>query len=220
MSARRRLGYRRWLAPVLLLLLLLSAGVAWNFSHVPKSNMPGPETAPVDVLLVLGTPAELDGSVTLSQRWRANEAVREWRAGRAPWILFSGGPAANRFVEADVMARYAAGQGVPATVLLRERASRTTLENIRNSEPILRAHGGRRVEVISSAEHLPRAAVLLGPSGLGWRVHAAPTPGRSRVEIVGAYAEEAVGTSVIELFGPRIEPVLHAVMRVPHGIGV
>ena len=83
----------------------------------------------------------------------------------------------------------------------------------------MQAHGWRRVEVISSAEHLPRAAVLLAPSGLAWRVHTAPTPGRSRLEIAGAYAEEAVGTSALPLFGTRLEPALHMVMRVQHGLG-
>ncbi len=215
MSAARRRRLSPFLRLALLLLLFLSAAVVWSFNTVPKSNM-GSE--PADVLLVLGTPAELDGSVTPSQRWRADEAIREWRAGRAPRILFSGGPAANPFVEAEVMARYAAERGVPETALFRERTSRTTLENLRNSEPILRLHGWRRVEVISSAEHLPRAAVLLAHSGLAWRVHPAPTPGRSRVEIAGAYAEEAVGTAALRLFGTRVEPVLHAFARVQHKV--
>ena len=204
----------RWAVALGGLFVLAAAAVTWAYRTVPEGTLP-PGT-PVDVLLVLGSPAEIDGSVTDAQRWRVDEAVREFRAARAPYILFTGGPAANRFVEARVMAAYAETQGVPRDRLLEEGRAKTTVENVADSQSIIRARGWQRVEVISSPEHLHRAAYLMQRTPLLWRVHAAPTPGRSRIQTAGAYAEEALGTTAFRLFGPRAEPVVHALASAQH----
>src|SRR5579875_3083854 len=107
-------------------------------------------------------------------------------------------------------------RGIPAGAILRERRSHTTLENIFNSAEILRAHGWNSVEVVSSRQHLPRAAVLLEKTGLQWRVHAAPTPGWPRGQVVTAWVEEAIGTAALRVFGRRSEPVLHALALLQH----
>ncbi len=182
---------------------------------VPKRNNADDQ---VDCLLVLGSPTGIDGAPTQAQRWRVDEAIREYRAGRAPRMLMTGGMTSLHFIEADTMAAYALAQGIPPSAILKERRARTTLENIRDSQAILDAYGWHRVEVISSPEHLPRAALLLEHSDLAWRTHAAPTPGRSRVQEMGAYTEEAVGTTILRLFGPRIEPVLHGVATVQYAV--
>jgi uncharacterized SAM-binding protein YcdF (DUF218 family) len=180
---------------------------------VPRSNGAGER---VDVLLVLGSPTWIDGTLTANQRWRVDEAVREFRAGRAPRILFAGGRTTLQYVEADTMARYALRQGIPESAVLEERGSRTTLENIEDSQEILDANGWRSVEVISSPEHLPRTALLLRSTHLLWRVHPAPTPGRSHLQQVAAYIDEALGTTAFRLFGTGAEPVLHALATVQH----
>ncbi len=177
---------------------------------------------PVDVLLVLGVPARPDGTPSQAERWRVAEAVREYRAGRAPHVLVSGGAAANRFAEADVMADDARRLGLSPDVVLEERQSLTTMENIAASQKILLAHGWHRVEVISSPDHLRRVSVLLARTDLTWRVHAAPTPGRSLPNRVYAYTREAVGTAILRWFGPASEKFLHAFAqqfrRLTHGI--
>ena len=188
-------------------LALLAAVTIPAYLTVPKRNNNDPR---VDALLVLGSTTDIDGSLMPAQRWRVDEAVREYRAGRAQHIVFTGGPTSHGFVESDTMARYAVQQGIPASAIVEERRAMTTIENIRYSQPILDAHGWRRVEVISSAEHLPRAALLLQHSDLLWKLHEAPTPGRNPLQAAGAYAEEAVGTALLRCFGLGILPVLHA----------
>lgn len=222
MTARRRTGRRRKtgvpgvLGRVILVTgLVLCAGVLGLYLTVPKGNE---GEGPVDVLLVLGTPAGIHGELTDMERWRTAEAVKQFEAGEAPHLLFSGGPTSYRVCEADVMARYAAQLGVPAEAILRERGSFTTLQNIENSQAIMQTHGWHRVEVISTAEHLPRAAVLLERTDLLWRVHAAPTPGRGRGQTLLAYGEEAVGTAAWRIFGERAEPVLHLLSRGQHRV--
>ncbi len=216
-TLRRRRGRSYTLFAIVLGVGLAAAALIYRtYRDVPDRNNDDPQ---VDALLVLGSPAELDGSVTPMQCWRVNEAVREFEAHRAGHIVLSGGAAANAFVEAHTMAQYAQAHGVPPEALIEEDQAHTTLENIRNSERILDAHGWRRVEVISSAEHLPRAALLLEHTHLLWHTHPAPTPGRSRVQAMGAFGEEAVGTAAMRLFGPRIEPVLHGLALLQHAIG-
>ena len=156
-------------------------------------------------------PAEADGTPSQAETWRVTEAVREFKCGQAKHILLSGGAAANRFVEADAMHQVAQRLGVPSEAILEERSSLTTLENIRNSEKIMRDYRWNRVEIISSPDHLHRAAVIVSRTTLQWRVHDAPTPGRSLLNRMMAYTKEAVATTILRWFGNRAEPVIHAV---------
>ena len=117
--------------------------------------VPGPEAA--DVALVLGCPATAGGRLSDCQRCRVRAAATSYREGRAAYLLFSGGAAHNRHVEADVMARAAVDLGVPAERVLREGASLTTWQNVRFSKRLMGARGLRTALVISIADHLPRA---------------------------------------------------------------
>ena len=86
----------------------------------------------------------------------------------------TGGAAHNRFVEAQVMARIAEAQGIPAEEIFMDPAAQNTIENACDSARIMRSHGWQSAEVVSSASHLPRAAMILSRLPLKWRVHAAP----------------------------------------------
>lgn len=130
-----------------------------------------------DVIVVLGTSADEDGNPSPRQLARVTEAVHEYERGVAPRILFTGGAVANRFVEAQVMARTAEAQGIPASAVLEDPEARDTLENTCNALGIMRRHGWGSAEVISSPAHLPRAALILSRLPMKWRVHAAPALG-------------------------------------------
>ncbi len=114
-----------------------------------------------DVLIVLGDPADADGNPSPSQLARVTEAVHEYERGVAPRIIFTGGAVANRFVEAQVMARTAEAQGIPATAVLEDPEARNTMENTCNALRMMRSHGWESAEVISSPSHLPRAGLIL-----------------------------------------------------------
>jgi uncharacterized SAM-binding protein YcdF (DUF218 family) len=130
-----------------------------------------------DVLIVLGSPADRDGNPSPHQLARVTEAVHEYERGVASRILFTGGAVANRFVEAQVMARTAEAQGIPASAVLEDPAARDTMENTCNALGIMRRHGWQSAEVISSPSHLPRAGLILSRLPIEWRVHAAPALG-------------------------------------------
>jgi uncharacterized SAM-binding protein YcdF (DUF218 family) len=127
-----------------------------------------------DAIIVLGNPADSDGNPTPRQLARVTEAVHEYERGVAPRLILTGGAVANRFVEAQVMARTAHAQGIPDSAILVEPQARNTIENACYSVRIMKAHGWRSAEVVSSPSHLPRAAMIFGRLPIEWSEHAAP----------------------------------------------
>ncbi len=75
------------------------------------------------------------------------------------------------------MATLALAQGIPSSAIIEEPQAQNTIQNIYYSDRILQAHHWTSAEVVSSASHLPRAALILEhyPS-LNWRTHPAPWP--------------------------------------------
>ena len=126
-----------------------------------------------DVILVLGTPADSDGNPTPDQLARVTEGVREYERGVASHIVFTGGASHNEFVEADVMARVAAAQGIPPSAIFVETKSSDTIQNACYSARLLRNHGWRSAEVISSGLHLPRVSMIFSRTSLEWRLRSA-----------------------------------------------
>jgi uncharacterized SAM-binding protein YcdF (DUF218 family) len=127
-----------------------------------------------DAIIVLGTPADADGNPTPEQLARVTEAVREYERGIAPRLLFTGGPAHNRFAEANVMANSAAAQGIPPSAIFVETAATDTIHNACYSARIMQSHGWHSAEIVSSDYHLSRAAMIFSHTPLDWRMHAAP----------------------------------------------
>ncbi len=119
-------------------------------------------------------PADSDGNPTPKQLARVTEAVHEYERGVAPRLILTGGAVANRFVEARVMARTAQAQGIPESAILVEPEARDTIQNACYAARIMKAHGWRSAEVVSSASHLPRAGLIFSGLPLEWRTHAAP----------------------------------------------
>lgn len=137
----------------------------------PRSNT---ERTRFDAIIVLGYTVDSDGNSTPTQLARVNEAVREYERNVAPRLIVTGGPAHNKYVEAEVMARNAAAQGIPASHIFVEPRARDTIQNACYAVRIMKQHGWHSAEVVSSASHLPRAALIFSRTGIEWRTHAAP----------------------------------------------
>jgi len=170
--ARRK---RRW--------LLRSAGVGVAaiavltlWAVVARALAPASNTSltQFDAIIVLGVPADADGNPSPEQLSDVTEGVREYERGVAPRLILTGGAAHNRFVEARVMAKVAEAQGIPASAIFVEGQARDTIQNVCYSARIMKAHRWRSAEVIASARHLPRTAIMLSQAPLLWRTHAAP----------------------------------------------
>ncbi len=72
------------------------------------------------------------------------------------------------------MARTARAQGIPESAIIEEGQAQDTIQNACYAVRIMKAHGWRSAEVVSTASHLPRAAMIFSRLPVEWRVHAAP----------------------------------------------
>lgn len=87
-------------------------------------------------------------------------AARLFRAGRAPLVIVSGGSISElgmEWAEAPAMASFLQDLGVPEDAILLESESQTTYENAIFTERLLRERGIKRVLLVTSALHMPRA---------------------------------------------------------------
>ena len=166
---RRSWRLRLTLALSGILLCLLASGIIAR--HLaPTSNT---ALTRFDAIIVLGYPADSDGNPTPELQSRVAEGVREYERGVAPRLILSGGAAYNHFVEAQVMARTAQAQGIPASAIFLEPQAMDTIQNACYSARIMKAHSWRSAEVVSGAPHLPRAGLIFSRLPLEWRTHAA-----------------------------------------------
>ena len=154
--------------------------IAINYRTLPSANT---TQTHFDAIIVLGNPANPDGTPGPEQRERVLEAIREYKAGIAPTLIMTGGAAHNPHIEATVMAQFALTQGVPSSAVFAEPQAENTIQNIFYSAEIMHQHGWHSAEVVSSPSHLPRAALILQtfdrlqPAlAIGWHTHAAPWP--------------------------------------------
>lgn len=121
----------------------------------------------VDAIVVLGGDISPHGNIDWNDDTDTTAATRAgfgyllFKAGRAPLILLSAGEDG-----ALHMARMLEQQGVPPTALLVESRSVTTYENALYSAAILRHEGIRRILLVTSAIHMPRATASFRKQGL------------------------------------------------------
>ncbi len=164
-----------------------------------------------DTIIVLGTPANRNGTPSPEQRERTLEGVREFKAGVAPVIILTGGPAHNQFVEAHVMATLALAQGVPPADIIEEGQALNTIQNIFYSQRIMAAHQWTSAEVVSSPSHLSRTALILEHFPLVWRIHPAPWPSEYTFwQRAAHYCVEAQYCFKLRLFGfPKTQFLPH-----------
>jgi uncharacterized SAM-binding protein YcdF (DUF218 family) len=199
-------GFQRLLAVLcaLFAITMVFAGVLYR--EIPNSNT---DLTHFDTLIVLGNPANADGTASPEQRERTMEGVREFKAGAASHLIMTGGAAHNRFVEARVMRDLAIAQGVPAEAVLVEGQAQNTIQNIYYSERIMAAQHWTSAEVISSASHVPRAALILEHYSFQWRTKAAPWPPEySALQRVGRFCVEAEYCLRLRLLGFPASPYL------------
>ena len=149
----------------------------WGLAALDRHLAPTSNTSldRFDAILVLGSPADSDGNPGPTLLARGSEAVREYERGVAPRMIVTGGAVANRFVEAEVMARTAEAQGVPADAIFIEPKARNTVQNACYAAQIMKKHGWTSAEVVSSPYHVRRAGIVFSQLPIEWRMHAAPS---------------------------------------------
>ncbi len=155
-----------------------------------------------DVIVVLGTPSNRDGSLSPEQRSRVLEGVSEYGRHVAPHIVMTGGAAHNSIVEAHTMAVFAESLGVPADAVIEEAQAHNTIENVFYTLAILRQHGWNSAEFVTSPSHVPRTALIVSHWQLVWRTHPADwPPDYSALRRATSYFAEALECWRLRTFG-------------------
>ncbi|MGN6513747.1 MAG: YdcF family protein [Lysobacteraceae bacterium] len=122
-----------------------------------------------------------DANPYLMERSRLAAGARAWLEGRAPLVVLSGGRSGGHgLTEAGRMAEAIVELGVPRSALLLEQRSRDTAGNAKFTAQLAREHHLRRILLVTSAVHMPRAELLFRNAGL--QVVPVPVPeGRPRL---------------------------------------
>ena len=186
------------------------------YVSIPMSDT---QQSQFDVILVLGNPANQDGTIAPIARSRVLEGIRQYRAGVAPRLLMTGGAVANRFVEGQVMRDFAIAQGVPPGAVFAEGESRNTIQNAYYSYKIMQAHDWNSALIVSSPSHLRRAALIFSHYPIAWRTDAAPwPPDYSLFKRIWYWSSETGYTSYGRIFGfPNAKQFLpHNRFTLPH----
>ena len=141
----------------------VSAGMTWT-----------PE--PSDCIIVLGAHVWMDGRLSHALEYRCEAALGAWREGIAPVLIVCGGQGADEpEPEADAMARWLRGRGVPEDGVIVEDQSRNTRENLANAHAIMERRGLETCAVCTNSYHLRRALWLARDEGLRATGIAAPS---------------------------------------------
>ncbi|HEX7827981.1 MAG TPA: YdcF family protein [Mycobacterium sp.] len=126
--------------------------VTWRASRDFLPSNP-PQATGADTVLVLGCPWPV------LQRWRVRIAVRSTDPQQSRFV-FSGAAVRTPVSEAQMMADYAVHTlGVPAANVVVEDRSRTTVQNVVNTIPLM--PDGSAVKVASNTFHARRARRIL-----------------------------------------------------------
>jgi uncharacterized SAM-binding protein YcdF (DUF218 family)/lysophospholipase L1-like esterase len=129
---------------------------------------------PSDAIVVLGA-GVLQGCVpNRNGVGRVLLAVRLWREGTAPVVLFTGGGSDPACPVAKAMALLARDVGLPETAIRQETASLSTWENGAISAPLLRGWGYKRLLIVTDRLHMRRASAVF--ERLGFDVRRASVP--------------------------------------------
>ena len=169
------------------LALLLIGGNGWlvgslarslEWRYLPPDPMPGG-----DAIIVVS------GGIVPKEKPRSTVEVTEaadriiyagylFKQGKAPVILCTGGivPGSTRTTQyADDTAELLQMLGIPGAALLTEDKSANTFENARFAYPLLQQRNARRVLLVTSAMHMPRALGTFRKNCPGLEFVPAPT---------------------------------------------
>ncbi|WP_373753634.1 YdcF family protein [Neisseria weixii] len=123
---------------------------------VRQSEQQPPHKA--DVAMVLGNIVNRHGKPNPCLRSRVEAGVWLYRAGKADYLLMSGGTDADGSNQAEAMREMAVKLGVPSEKVWLENQSETTYQNIKFSTLLLKDH--HDVIIVSDGFHLPRGLWL------------------------------------------------------------
>lgn len=152
--------FRRIVAAVVLLPLLVVLGTAWRVWAVAR----GDDRRVSDVIVVLGA-SQYDGRPSSVLEARLEHAEELFREGVAPRIItVGGGRAGDRFTEAAAGKTYLAEQGVSQVVALGTGGN--TLESIKAVDAEMTKRGWKTAVLVTDPWHSLRSRRMATDAGI------------------------------------------------------
>ncbi len=119
------------------------------------------DTGDYDAIVVLGAQVTPDGSPSVQLGWRLDAACEAWQRKRVPVVVCGAQGKDEPTTEAEAMARYLTGKGIPEEDILKDPDSFNTNQNLRNAASLLQQMPEvRKVLIVTSDYHVPRAMAL------------------------------------------------------------
>ncbi len=142
---------------VLVYIFLCGILLFWHASYT--------DTRSADAIVVMGA-AQYDGVPSPLLASRLQQALTDWKSGRAPLIALTGGKRdGDRFSEAEASQNWLRERGVPRSAMVSENIGSSTWESLEKVSPVLKQRGVTSVVVVSSPWHVERAMLSLQQLG-------------------------------------------------------
>ena len=136
--------------------LVFYTNAVWRIAGPLRMSSP-PTRA--DAIVVFAGGAGENGKAGGGTSERLNEAVDLYRAGYAPYLVFSSGYVYS-FKEAESMRDSAVALGVPASAIVLEQRATNTYQNVTFVDDILRDHRSKSILLVTSPYHMRRATMV------------------------------------------------------------
>lgn len=134
---------------------------------------------PADVIVVLGGHTAENrvnwfDETALETYSRIQLAAELYHQNKAPFIIVSGGTTEGTVSEASVMTKRLKQLNIPESAIFKEEHSTTTYENAKYTAELIQALNFKRILLVTSALHMPRAYDVFLKQDLD--IIAVPTP--------------------------------------------
>ena len=124
------------------------------------------DSAPADVILILGSAVWPNEQPSPSLRARTERAIELYQHGYAPYLLLSGGLGRYPPEEAEVMRRLAVEAGIPQEALILDQEAHSTWESMEQAQEILEQQGWQTAIIVSDPFHIQRALLMAREVGI------------------------------------------------------
>jgi vancomycin permeability regulator SanA len=121
---------------------------------------------PADVAVVFGARVYASGKLSDALEDRIRTACDLYHAGLVRKLALSGGRGDGAVTEAAAMRRYAVSHGVSAGDIFIDDSGSNTEATVRDTVPLFRQWGARRVLAVSHFYHLPRVKLAYQRAGI------------------------------------------------------
>lgn len=158
---------RRLIIGIIVLVIALYAGVvAMVCIREGSVQKKVPDAENYDAIIVLGAQVKPDGSPSVQLGWRLDAAYEGWKQKNVPVVVCGAQGKDEPMPEAEAMSLYLENKGVPSADILKDPDSFNTNQNLKNAAKLLQnVPGIRKVMIVTSDYHVPRAMALAGDLG-------------------------------------------------------